>query len=133
MWHGLFQIPGAPIIPKDTNINKQFTDGQVAMISGYTGTLPVLAQVKDHDWDVTTYPANPKNPGVGQRVDSLVMTISSTSAHKDEAFKVLSVALSDEVQTDLSRNAQMSVLKDRNVQEQFGKAFAGMIRKMCSL
>ncbi|MDF2719335.1 MAG: hypothetical protein K0R28_6260 [Paenibacillus sp.] len=90
------------------------------MISGYTGTLPVLAQVKDHDWDVTTYPANPKNPGVGQRVDSLVMTISSTS-------------LSDEVQTDLSRNAQMSVLKDRNVQEQFGKAFAGMIRKMCSL
>jgi multiple sugar transport system substrate-binding protein len=53
------------------------------------------------------------------------MTISSTSAHKDEAFKVLSVALSDEVQTDLSRNAQMSVLKDRNVQEQFGKAFAG--------
>jgi multiple sugar transport system substrate-binding protein len=81
-----------------------------------------LLKVKDFDWDVTQYPTNPLAPGVGQRVDAGYMGITAQSKVKDEAFDVLTVLLSDEVQTDMSRNTRMSTLKNAQIQNQYGKA-----------
>ncbi|MDF2721942.1 MAG: transporter substrate-binding protein, partial [Paenibacillus sp.] len=121
LWQSLFQVPGGAVIPKGTNMAKSFTEGTTAMIGGYALLMNDMNNAKSLQWDVVTYPTNPQNPGVGSVVDSLVACITSPSKYKTEAFQVLSVILSNDVQNDMSRNAMMSVLSDRAVQDQFGK------------
>lgn len=122
MWYDLYKVPG--FAPKGTNYTKEFNEGRLAMMSGSTSTLKNMLAVKDLNWDVVTYPQNPKAPGVGQRVDSFVLAITSQSKQKEAAFQVISVILSDEVQKLMSRNARLSVLKDAGIQGEFGKNVA---------
>lgn len=98
-----------------------FRQGTVAMTSGYTFDMYEMLKVEGLNWDVVTYPINPKAPGVGQRVDAAILSITAQSIHKDEAFQVIATVLSKEVQTAMSKSALMSVLKDKDVQQQFGK------------
>ncbi|MCC2683748.1 MAG: transporter substrate-binding protein [Paenibacillaceae bacterium] len=119
LWSGLFKAQG---METTVNLMKGFTNGQIAMISATSFNLVPLLKVKDFDWDVTQYPTNPLAPGVGQRVDAGYMGITAQSKVKDEAFDVLTVLLSDEVQTDMSRNTRMSTLKNAQIQNQYGKA-----------
>jgi multiple sugar transport system substrate-binding protein len=129
LWQSLFQVPGGAVIPKGTNMAKSFTEGTTAMIGGYALLMNDMNNAKSLQWDVVTYPTNPQNPGVGSVVDSLVACITSPSKYKTEAFQVLSVILSNDVQNDMSRNAMMSVLSDRAVQDQFGKNNAAFASK----
>jgi multiple sugar transport system substrate-binding protein len=122
LWYNLYTYPGAPIMPKEMNTVHGFKTGQIAMFSGYSGQLPDLLGMKDLKWDVVTYPSNKVAPGVGQRVDSPMMSITSTSKVKDAAMQIISVILSDEVQTEMTKNLQSSVLKDPKINAQFGKA-----------
>lgn len=122
MWYDLYKIPG--IAPKGTNYTKAFNEGWLAMMSGSTSTLKNMLTVNSLNWDVVTYPQNPKAPGVGQRVDSFVLAITAQSKHKDAAFQVISTILSDEVQTLMSRDSRLSVLKDPKIQNEFGKNIA---------
>jgi multiple sugar transport system substrate-binding protein len=122
LWESLYKMPGAPVMPKEMNTVNSFKTGQVAMWSGYSGQIPDVLGVKDLKWDVVTYPTNKKAPGVGQRVDSLMMSITAPSKVKDAAMDVISVVLSDEVQIDFAKNLQSSVLKDPKINANFGKA-----------
>ncbi|TMV45501.1 extracellular solute-binding protein [Paenibacillus mesophilus] len=122
MWYDLYKVPG--YAPKGTNYTKEFNEGRLAMMSGSTSTLKNMLAVKDLNWDVVTYPQNSKAPGVGQRVDSFVLAVTSQSKQKEAAFRVIEVILSDEVQTLMSRNARLSVLKDAKIQGEFGKNIA---------
>jgi multiple sugar transport system substrate-binding protein len=73
-------------------------------------------------WDVVTYPVNPKAPGVASGVNSTYLYVTSTTKHADDAFKVISVLLSEDVQTDMGRQGKtVPVLKDRSVLDPFGK------------
>ncbi|MFC3773410.1 ABC transporter substrate-binding protein [Paenibacillus sp. GCM10012303] len=118
MWYDLYKIPG--YAPKGTNYSKEFNEGRLAMMSGSTSTLKNMLTVKDLNWDVVTYPQNPKAPGVGQRVDSFTLAITAQSKQKDAAFQVISVILSDEVQRLMSRDGRLSVLKNTSIQNDFG-------------
>ncbi|MEF3307909.1 extracellular solute-binding protein [Paenibacillus sp. GYB004] len=122
LWYNLYAYPGAPVMPKELNTVHGFKTGQIAMFSGYSGQLPDLLGMKDLKWDVVTYPSNKVAPGVGQRVDSPMMSITSTSKVKDAAMQIISVLLSDEVQTEMTKNLQASVLKDPKINAEFGKA-----------
>jgi multiple sugar transport system substrate-binding protein len=121
LWLSMYKIPGGEI-PKTLSVPKAFYDGNIAMFGGYSNQIKDMNKSPNLQWDVVTYPTNPKAPGVASSVDSLAASITSSSKHKTEAFQVLSVMLSDEVQANLSSHARMSVLKDRAIQEQFGKA-----------
>ncbi|MDF2715411.1 MAG: extracellular solute-binding protein family 1 [Paenibacillus sp.] len=121
LWLSLTKLPGGEMLPKGTNIPNTFNDGKIAMFAGYSILIDNMLKTKDLQWDVVTYPTNPKAPGIGSSVDPLAVAVTSASKHKTEAFRVLSVILSDEVQLDMSKNAMMSVLKDRKIQDEFGK------------
>lgn len=126
-WLDLFNTPGAAEkLPSDppSVATEKFLTGTLGMIGGHNGTLQSMRQVNDLNWDLVTYPTNPKAPDTGQRVDTLVFSITAQSKYPDQAFQVVSVILSDEVQTNLSRNARVSVLKDTAVHGQFGKEIA---------
>lgn len=119
LWYSLWNT-GAEI---NTGVNyvNGFKEGQVAMLSGYTGNIFEMLKVEGLNWDVVTYPSIPGAPDIGQRVDSVILSIAEQSKNKDAAFQVLSVILSEGVQTEISKNAMMSVLKEQKVHDQFGK------------
>lgn len=119
LWTSLYQVPG--FAAKGTDYRKMFYQGQLAMMSGSTSTAQTMLTYPEVDWDVVTYPQNPKAPGVAQRVTDFDLFMTATSANKDAAFQVISVVLSDEVQSQISRNGRMSSLTSADIQNQFGK------------
>jgi multiple sugar transport system substrate-binding protein len=113
---GDFKVPNA-------GRNQQaFIDGTLAMIASHTNLLFSLRTTPQVNWDMVTYPQNKKAPGIGQRLDSPILSITAQSKAKDAAFQVIETILSDEVQTDMMRNGRMTVLKDEKIKMEFGKA-----------
>lgn len=121
LWSGMWNYPGVGAPPSSYNFIEGFLKGEVAMMPGFSNQIFDVANRNAFDWDVVTYPTNPKAPGVGQRAAPVIMSITEQSKHKDAAMQVLSVLLSDEVQTDISKTAKVSVLKEASVQQQFAK------------
>lgn len=77
-------------------------------------------------WDMVTIPVWPEAPKIGMSPDEHIMVLSSTSKHKDDAMRVLSVLLSDEVQTDMSKSGRVSILKAPSIQSVFAQDLAFM-------
>lgn len=119
LWASLYQVPG--FAAKGTDYRKMFYQGKLAMMSGSTSTAQTMLTYPEVDWDVVTYPENPKAPGAAQRVTDFDLFMTATSANKDAAFQVISVVLSDDVQRQISRNGRMSSLKNADIQNEFGK------------
>lgn len=119
LWYGLYTVPG--LAPNKTNYDKLFLEGQVGMYTASNSKLPQLAAAKNLNWDLTTYPENPKAPGVGTMTSAYSLYIINTSVQKEEAFQAISVLLSDEAQLEISRGGRMSVLNNQDVQQQFGQ------------
>jgi len=79
-----------------------------------------LYKYPDFNWDMATYPSWPEKPGIALRNDQHMMSISSTSKHKDEAFLIIATVVSDEVQMAISRQGKLSILKDKKIRDAFG-------------
>lgn len=126
LWSSLYKAQG---ITKSLPFAQLFNEGKIGMTTQPTTALNNVLKLKSFDWDVATYPVNPKAPGFGQRVASLALYITAASEHKDAAFQAIAYLLSDEAQTEMSRNLKMSVLKDNRVQAQFGQANAELQAK----
>lgn len=125
MWGSLFMIPGLTEgdfkVPNAGKNQDAFIGGTLAMIASHTNLLFSLRKAPQVNWDMVTYPQNKKAPGVGQRLDSPILSITAQSKVKDAAFLVIDTILSDEVQTDMMRNGRMTVLKDEKIKQEFGK------------
>lgn len=121
LWGSLYRMPGIEVMPKELNTVNGFKTGQIAMWSGYSSQLPDLVKQTGLNWDVVTYPSMKEAPGVSQRVDSLMLSVTAQSKAKDAAMQLISVLLTDEVQKDFSRNLRASVLKDPKINAEFGK------------
>lgn len=122
LWASLIKSQGSLLPPQRVNYDQLFYEGQVAISWGHMGTLQHLRENEPFDWNLISYPENPKAPGYGQRADTYNLVITKQSKNPDAAFKVLEVVLSDEVQLDWSRNGKMSVLKKQSIHDEFGKA-----------
>jgi multiple sugar transport system substrate-binding protein len=85
------------------------------------GELDTLQkQGKSFNWDMTTYPTIKEYPGVDPVHGPFLMGMSSTSKHKDDAFRALDVIMSDENQTLVTRSGRLSALVDKKIQTNFG-------------
>ncbi|WP_282936174.1 extracellular solute-binding protein [Paenibacillus sp. RC67] len=114
------QIPGNEQITYNSAANDLLLKGTLAMIASvniiYEGNLYTNPQI----WDIVSYPTWPEAPGIGMRVDEHAMGITTTSKNKDAAFQVIATITSDEVQTDMSKQARVSILKDAKIRDAFG-------------
>ncbi|WP_028548360.1 ABC transporter substrate-binding protein [Paenibacillus sp. UNC451MF] len=88
-----------------------------------------LSQFKDLNWDMASFPTWNHLPGVSPGIDAHLMVLTKTSTKKDDAFRVMSAVLSDEVQLDMSKQGRYSVLKDAKIKEAFGKDLTWMAGK----
>lgn len=92
------------------------------MIAGLNW-LGNMADVKNEfsNWDFSTYPVFPEQPGIGTQIDIHLMMMSAVSKNKDDALRVVEVMTSDEVQLDMARYGKVSVLKDKKFEQEFAK------------
>jgi multiple sugar transport system substrate-binding protein len=96
--------------------------------------IPLSYDMKDLNWDITTYPSLKEAPGVGAQANLLFFGITNMSKNKDAAMEVIKYLYSDEYQTITARDgnypvivnddrikqfAQNTYYKDRNVQSIF--------------
>ncbi|WP_028550560.1 extracellular solute-binding protein [Paenibacillus sp. UNC451MF] len=75
----------------------------------------------DFNWDLASIPVWPEAPTAGTSADEHLMVLAKTSKQKDDAFRVISTVLSEEVQTDMSKNGRTSILKDPAIQKVYGE------------
>jgi multiple sugar transport system substrate-binding protein len=118
----IHQIPGNSQITYHSAANDLFAkDKTLAMLATnniiFDGNL---YKTPDLNWDMVSYPTWSDAPGIGLRIDEHFLAITTPSQHKADAFNLISTVVSDEVQTDFSRHARLSILKDPKIGAAFG-------------
>ncbi|UQZ86478.1 Putative ABC transporter substrate-binding protein YesO [Paenibacillus konkukensis] len=115
-------IPSNEPVPDVHPRNQFMKDRNLAMFA--TGNNFNLLQgdaAKGLNWDISQYPSNPDKPNVAGMVDEHVAFVTKASKHKDEAFKVIEILTSDEIQKKLTRaSGKLSVLKDASIRRELG-------------
>jgi multiple sugar transport system substrate-binding protein len=113
------------MIPGNDNATKNdFLKGTVAMRADLNPLLDNLGQMTKKgggfNWDIASFPSPSWKRGV---VDTPLqkLMISSTSKHKQEAFKVLDLMSGKDVQEKLSRQGRPSSLNDPQMKTIFGQ------------
>lgn len=75
----------------------------------------------DVDWDLVSVPELKQKPKTGFKPASLSLFLSAASAHKQESFKVMAYLVSDELQTELTKQAVGTPLANPEVRKWFGQ------------
>jgi multiple sugar transport system substrate-binding protein len=128
-WKKAFQM--MKVITDISNGNNKYpsflTDPTLAMFTSYGDVFgDIEKQAKTpagllFDWDFTTMPSFQEAPGVGFRSLSHDLAISSTSQHKEDAFKVIQLLTSDEVQMAITkRGNRFPALDDQKLKDAYG-------------
>jgi len=72
------------------------------------------------NWDMAQYPSFPERPDTYGMIKPSVLSVATTSKHKDEALQVIDLVVSHDVQLIYSRMGVISPLKDPEMRKQFG-------------
>lgn len=107
------EIPDNKFVPNTDSVK-----GTVAMVLDSGSISQADAGL---DWDLVSVPELPQKPKTGFKPASLSLFLSSTSAQKDEAFKVMAYLVSAEFQTKLTRQAVGTPLANPEVRKAFGQ------------
>lgn len=124
-WKNVFEMLKSLYAAQDaTSINNSFSrfvkDQNYAMFPSLN-MIAELGKYPDLNWDMATYPVFKEAQGYGPQIDAHVMIISSTAKHKEEAFEIITVLVSDEVQMNMAKKARVPALKDPKFKEAFGQ------------
>lgn len=117
--------------PSLFNTYKSFGAGNVAMVAGrlhgsqhYSGAgseATDLLMAPFAEWDMVSFPVFPDAPDTGPAPAYYYVGIPKNSLHKQEAFRLISHLLSDEVQLENSKNGLASVRGDPAFREAFAE------------
>lgn len=129
-WVRVFQthqaIAGIPGNTPSGNIQSFMKDQNLAMM---TARGPRIGDLENWhnagnqlNWDMVALPTFKEAPKTGSEAASFLMMITSTSKHKDEAFKVLQVITDEANQTEINKRGRQTVLKDPKIKESFGES-----------
>jgi multiple sugar transport system substrate-binding protein len=118
----IYSIPGneGTIPGSIASMMNPFYKGSLAMVAANPAVM--LGAAKDHvdlQWDLATTPTFPEAPNMDPYMNYGFLSISPTSKHQEEAFKVIAYLNSDEVQLQYSREAYPPVLANPEIQKQF--------------
>jgi multiple sugar transport system substrate-binding protein len=80
----------------------------------------LFKQGKGFPWGIATLPSFKEAMGKGFGPDTHLLMISKSSKQKEEAFQVISLLTSAEVQSEMSKWGRMSSLKDAKAKETYG-------------
>jgi len=72
------------------------------------------------NWDLVTVPNFEDTVGKGRHALADMLIITKTSKYKEQAMQVIQMLTSQEHQIMMTRDARLTVMKDKEVQNQFG-------------
>ncbi|GAA3402127.1 hypothetical protein ACFFNY_03600 [Paenibacillus hodogayensis] len=72
------------------------------------------------NWDIVSMPTLVGYPNTRTQADPIYIGMTNMARNKEATMEVLQYLISDEYQTTMARQANMTVLKDRNIQTQTG-------------
>ncbi|TMV48698.1 extracellular solute-binding protein [Paenibacillus mesophilus] len=109
---------------KDEFIKEQ----TLAMRTGpnYMSELPAVAGKGGFDWDVVSLPDFKGFEGKGSQFNAPYYAIPPTSKYKDQAFQVIEYMMSEEVQTIMSRQGRLPIVKSDKAKSEFGAGIDGL-------
>ncbi len=109
-----YEIPG--YVQGENYLPTAFANGTVAMLPNWiAATTNTVSQDLPFDWDIIAFPVYKENPTIGAQVDFHMLTVSKATEHKDAAYRVIEVMISEEVQERISRNRRITPLKDHAI------------------
>ncbi|MBD2862319.1 ABC transporter substrate-binding protein [Paenibacillus oceani] len=115
-----YLLPGNEAIVANAGATNMFMkDRSLAMLT-FTNFISQLGEVKDLNWDMVTLPTWSQAPGMGLQYEAQAMAITSTSKYKEEAFRVIEVMTSDEVQMAISKLGRAPGVKGQTFIDAFG-------------
>jgi multiple sugar transport system substrate-binding protein len=123
LWRSIHESQNMPVA------NQDFAKGKLAMVAAHINIIRGAMKNTALNWDIVTYPQHKDYPGISQRPDGAMISITPTSKHKNEAFLVLQTMLSPEVQQMMTRQGNLTVLKDNAIKKQFGADVPGFAGK----
>lgn len=119
-----YQLPGynKDLVTTATASDLFTKQKRLAILSNMNSDYPKVQDNLGLNWDVVTYPTYKDLPGVNPQPEPVYFLISGTSKHKEEAFKAITVILSDEVQMEKSKQGAPSPLKSKEIRDAYGTA-----------
>jgi multiple sugar transport system substrate-binding protein len=109
-----------------------FTDKHIqAMQADWVGKLisDILQQEADGNkmnWDMVTEPRFEDTLKKGRHALGDILVISNGSKYRDQAFQVIQMMTSKEMQIELTRTGRLTALNDPTIKAQFAQAFPAM-------
>lgn len=124
----LYQMPGYQLTPEIAALPKSVDlfvkERTLAMLTWTSSDFTNLPN--DLNWRAAALPSFKEKPGVGQQYGTIIWYLSSVSPNREAAFLAMMEAVSPEVQMEMSKAGQMSVLSDPAIRQAFGSNLSGM-------
>jgi multiple sugar transport system substrate-binding protein len=114
-----FRIPGYEAVEGMVQEKMFFKDKNLAMWPHFTNLSRRIPE--DLNWDAVSLPYYPEAMGVAPAADPYFLFVTSTSKYKKQAFEVSAYLTSVEVQIELAKEGFTPIIRDKAVQDAFGK------------
>jgi multiple sugar transport system substrate-binding protein len=95
--------------------NRFTKDRTLATLQTLITKLPKQEPGWDFNWDMARLPVYADAPGVGPQASPVYFILSANSKHREEAFRVMTVLASEEVQKERAKRLVVPPLKDMSV------------------
>jgi multiple sugar transport system substrate-binding protein len=137
-WKMLFELykafndlPGNTGAHKSATLNNGFLkDQNVAMAFSYDARFAALEKLygtpQDFAWDVTQFPSFKEKPNVTVASSGHFLMLSSLGKHKEEAFQVMELLVSAEIQKKITDFGRYTALQDQAIKEMYGHTMKSM-------
>ncbi|GAA3404159.1 ABC transporter substrate-binding protein [Paenibacillus hodogayensis] len=131
-WKKLFDLYKAfNDIPNNTDASTATTltngflkDQKVAMAISYDARIAALEKLygtpQDFNWDLTQFPSFKEKPNTTVASSGHFLLLSSLGKHKEDAFKVIEMLGSSEVQKLITDHGRFTALSDQSIKEMYG-------------
>lgn len=120
-YKAVYDIPGNKPGNNVTAFMKDRNLAMMAAMGARLGELEILhSQGNPVNWDWVSFPAFQEAPKTAAETELHLLLITSTSKHKEEAFKVLEVISEDANQAAMNKRGRLTTLKDPGIKEGFG-------------
>ncbi|RKN80435.1 ABC transporter substrate-binding protein [Paenibacillus ginsengarvi] len=99
---------------------KEQNTAMTTYIASLLGQQYMDLYLGDLNWDIVSHPTISGYPGLGTQPDPIYIGMTKLTKNKEATMEVIKYLVSDEYQTMMARQANMTVLKDPAIQKQTG-------------
>ncbi|GAA3411173.1 ABC transporter substrate-binding protein [Paenibacillus hodogayensis] len=115
---------------KGATLDHFLKDQTLAMVASYDARFAALEKLQgtsgQFNWNVTQYPSYPDKPNVSLASSGHFLIVSSLGKHKEEAFQVVDLLTSDDIQKLITENGRFTSLKNETIKSLYGKNMKSM-------